>query len=124
MSELLARSSELAEFRQTEEGMLNDPEAMKLMEQYDLAEKKARRGSFRGPDESRGAVEKLNDTRDRLMAHPAVKAHYGARDKLDDLIRSLNAVITFPITGDVVSGEGTCGGCAMARNGACGGCRH
>lgn len=102
--------------------MLNDLEAMKLMEEYDLAEKEARRASFRGPNESRDAMEKLNDARDRLMAHPAVKAHYEARDRLDDLIRSLNAVITFPITGEVVSGEGACGGCAMARTGACGGC--
>lgn len=123
MSDLLGKSPQLTEFRETEEGMLNDPEAMKLMEEHDLAEREARRASYRGPDSARDAMENLNVARDRLMAHPAVKDHYEARGKLDDLIRSLNAVITFPITGTMVSREKECGGCTMA-GAVCSGCPH
>lgn len=116
LSRLLEDTSELKEYLSAELQMLNDDGASELRLELERQEEEVR---FHGPADP-GYSEALGmylAAQAAWRERPSVKEYFRAQERLDQLLARINAVITYPITGDEnpVPARG-CGGCG----GGCG----
>ncbi len=116
VSRLLEDTPELKEYLAAELRMLNDDAASALRRELERREEEAR-GVRPGDPEYGGALGEYLAAQAAWLEHPVVKEYHQARERLDGLLARINAVITFPITGDETPAPSRgCGGCG----GGCG----
>lgn len=116
LSELLAQCDELVEYVRAETAMLNHPETVAARERLDRAEHAVKAARGKGGD-GEDLLKEMYLARARWQKDPRVAAYRAAQRRLEALLNSLNAIITYPITGDDRPAMG--GGCG--RGGGCGG---
>lgn len=114
LSELLEQTEELNEYVRLETEMLNNPEVIELRQVYERRENayNMARMTFQDTPEDKWLV---SQAKKKWESHPAVQAYRAAQDRLQALLDTLNAIITFPITGDEQpAAKGGCGsgGCS------------
>jgi len=123
LADALAETPEVLEYRRTEDAVLADPVAVALIREYEAAKRAVKFSRGRPPEEQQALVERFLAIEERFNAHPAIQAYWNARVALDAFMERLNAVITFPITGETAPrARGGCGsgGCGSGGCG-CGG---
>ena len=99
LAEAIVETPELQEYRRTEDAVLADPEAVALIQEYEAAKRAGEAFPRQAPEEQQALVERFLAVEERFNAHPAIQAYWNARVALDAFMDRLNAVITFPITG-------------------------
>lgn len=110
LAEAIAETPELQEYRRTEDAVLADPEAVALIREYEAAKRAVKLSRGRPPAEQQALVERFLTVEERFNAHPAIQAYWNARVALDAFMEKLNAVITYPITGETApKARGGCG---------------
>ncbi len=118
MARLIEETPELQRFRETEEALLTNDEAVTLVREYEERKKAVKFSRDQTQAEQMRLIEEFMAVEDRYNANALIQAHWQARTELDLLLEHLNAVITFPLTGTEApkvrggncgSGGGGCG---------------
>lgn len=115
LARALEESPEIQRFRETEDALLADEEALAIVREYE-ARKRAVKFSRNLPQaEQMQRIEAFMAVEAQWNANPRIQAYWQAREELDALMDRLNAVITYPITGAEAprpkGGCGSGGGC-------------
>lgn len=122
LSELLADSEEVAEFTAAEEAMLNDPEASRLLKEAEEAKQYTHfTAATRDKALMDRAMEDFYKAEEAQREYPPIRRYNEAKDALQVLLDRLNAIITYPITGNEnpVGGGGGCGSGGGCSSGGC-----
>lgn len=118
LAQVLEQTPELLRFRETEDAILADDEALELVREYEVKKRAVKMSRTLPPEEQIKRVEAFMAVEDRWNAHPGIQAYWQAREDLDAMMDQLNAVITYPITGsEAPKAKG--GGCGSG-GGGCG----
>jgi cell fate (sporulation/competence/biofilm development) regulator YlbF (YheA/YmcA/DUF963 family) len=118
LAKAIEESDELVAYRITEDAVLADPEALDLIRDYEAAKRAVKQSKTRPPEQQALLVERFMQIEERFDTHSTIQAYWNARTKLDAFLDRVNAVVTFPITGQEepkVKG-GACG----SSGGGCG----
>lgn len=114
LAEAIEESPQLQEYRQTEDAVLADPDALNLIRDYEAAKRSVKRSKTKPPDEQMLLVSRFMEIEERFNTHETIQAYWNARVTLDSFLDRINAVVTFPITGQeepkVKGGCGSSGG--------------
>lgn len=114
LGEMLGDSLELLRLKKAETALEGDDRGMGLMEDYRLLQIEL----VKATREKMGEVQ-INEVRDMLMAkqteintYPITLEYLEAKDIFDSLMKNINDVITFAITGETCSPSkcSSCGG--------------
>ncbi|MFZ5816808.1 MAG: YlbF family regulator [Bacillota bacterium] len=115
LAKAIEESPELQEYRRTEDAVLADEEALELIRTYEAAKRAVKKSKTKPPEEQILLVNRFMEIEERFNAHPTIQAYWNARVALDAFLDKINAVVTFPITGEeapkVKGGCSTGGGC-------------
>lgn len=118
LGELLAESEQLKRLNSTQAALESDERGMALMEDYRLLQVELIKAA-----KENGSEVKVNDIKELLMAKQReiddYKPTFGyieAKNDFDELMKNVNDVITFAITGEACS-PSKCASCG----GGCGG---
>jgi cell fate (sporulation/competence/biofilm development) regulator YlbF (YheA/YmcA/DUF963 family) len=115
LGEQIAESSELARIQKAEKALEGDERGMGLMEDYRLLQIEL----VKATRENKGEVQ-IGEIRDMLMekqkeinTYPVTAEYLVSKSAFDSLMKNVNDVITFAITGETCSPSkcASCGGC-------------
>lgn len=96
----IEESPELLDYRRTEDAVLADQEALDLIRDYEAAKRAVKKSKTKPPAEQHALVERFMAIEERFNQHPVIQAYWTARTELDAFLDRINAVVTFPITGE------------------------
>jgi len=126
LADAIARSSELAELRRTEDAMTADASAQQLIAELQKAQEKfmeKQQGEGELAETDKNAVDEIET---KVEGNPAIVAYMAAQDKFTEMLDSVNAILAGAIAGN--SGGCSCeddscdsGGCDSGGCGS-GGC--
>ena len=121
LGEMLADSPEMQRFKKAEATLEVDDRGMGLMEDYRLLQIEL----VKATRDKKGEVQ-ISDVRDMLMAkqaeintYPITFEYLEAKDEFDSLMKNINDVITFAITGEACTPSkcSSCGGGCGSQHG-------
>lgn len=119
LAEAIEESDELQRYRETEDAVLNDDEALELIREYEVSKRSVKASKQKSPAEQMALVSRFMEIEERFNAHATIQAYWDARTQLDAFLDRINAVVTFPITGsEEPKGKG--GGCGSSGGCGCG----
>lgn len=123
LGEAIADSEEIKVFREMEKIYQEDEEAQRVMQEYEDSRArmtvKAKETGMTA--ESLALFQKeMKSSMDKLMANKTVKEYLEAKSNFNEIIKRVNAIISFCIQGEdqELASEGGCSGNCSA----CGGC--
>ena len=111
LADALAGTPEVERFRSTEEALLADREAVRLVRRHDELR---RRMAFTGalaPAERDSVVQEFLAVEAQYRSHPLIVAHQEARADLDRLVARISDILNFAVTGRSRPAGGCPGGC-------------
>jgi cell fate (sporulation/competence/biofilm development) regulator YlbF (YheA/YmcA/DUF963 family) len=115
LAEAIEASAELQRYRETEDAVLADEEALEIIRQYEAAKRAVKMSKNKPAEEQMLLINRFMAIEERFNNHPTIQAYWNARVELDAFLDKINAVVTFPITGTeapkVKGGCGSGGGC-------------
>lgn len=118
LAKALEEAPELAAFRETEDALLADPEAVRLIGEFEAGKRAVKFSKNKPPEEQMQLIEHFMAIEEQFNVHPLIQAYSRARDNLDLLMERINAVITYPITGAEAPPRKS--GCGSGGEGGCG----
>lgn len=114
LAEAIEESPELQLYRTTEDAVLADDEALDLIREYEVSKRAVKMSKTKPPAEQMALVSRFMEIEDRFNANQVIQAYWTSRVTLDAFLDKINAVVTFPITGQeepkVKGGCGSSGG--------------
>jgi cell fate (sporulation/competence/biofilm development) regulator YlbF (YheA/YmcA/DUF963 family) len=118
LGEMLAESEEMKRLKKAEAALESDDKGMQLMEDYRLLQIEL----VKATREKKGEVQ-IGEIRDMLMSKQKELNEYHntneyieSKNSFDDLMKKINDVITFAITGEECTHScETCGGCGHSH---------
>lgn len=119
---LIAQSEEIKRFHAAEEKHNADPEAQRLLAQYqkkraDITDRM--RGGQMTPETMKGFQAEIKAAMDELTENDVVREYLEAKGAFNQLVTQVNSVISYCIKGE----ESEEGGCSGSCEG-CHGCSH
>lgn len=126
LADAIARSSELAELRSTEDAMTADSSAQELIAELQKAQERFMEKQQSGSELSEADKNSVDEIETKVEGNPAIVAYMTAQDKFTVMLDSVNAILAGAIAGS--SGGCSCqdetcepGGCEPGGCGS-GGC--
>lgn len=117
LGRLIAESEELTNYQAQEIAFAADPEAQKMLQQYEeksaaLAEEM--RQEAMTPERLESYRARMNENMEALTQNPTAKAYLEAKSAFNQLIMQVNEIIGYHIRGGEESGgcSGHCSGCS------------
>jgi cell fate (sporulation/competence/biofilm development) regulator YlbF (YheA/YmcA/DUF963 family) len=123
LAEAIEESPELLRYRETEDTVLQDEEAIQLIRTYEAAKRAVKKSKTKPAEEQIALVNRFMEVEEQFNTHEVIQAYWTARVTLDSLLEKVNHVVTYPITGTEAPKTG--GGCSSGSGGSCstgGGC--
>ena len=117
LAEAITESSELAAMRQEELDMNKDPEAEKIIAEFQEKQKQVYEIQTRGEQLGEQDKKDIEAIEGKMSGNPSIKAYMEATDKFEGLLKGVNMIIT-----RALSGEDEAGGCGSDCGPSCGGC--
>jgi len=118
LAEAIEQSPELLAYRQTEDAVLADAQSVALIREYETSKRAVKKSKTMPPSEQMTLLHHFMEVEERFNQHAVIQAYWTARTNLDALLERVNAVVTFPITGEeepkAKGGCGTTGGCGCS----------
>lgn len=113
LADALARTPEVERFRSTEEALLADPEAVRLVRRHDELRRRIASAGALAPAERASVVQEFLAVEAQYRNHPLIVAHQEARADLDRLVARISDILNFAVTGRPrPAGGASCpGGC-------------
>lgn len=99
LAQAIAETDELVQYRDTEDAVLADQDALDLIRDYETAKRAVKKSKTLPPEQQAALVGRFMEIEERFNAHPTIQAYWDARTRLDGLLDRVNAVVTYPITG-------------------------
>ncbi len=123
LGQAIADSEEIKVFREMEKIYYEDEEAQRVMQEYeDSRAKMTVKAKETGmtPENLALFQKEMKSSMDKLMANKTVKEYLEAKSNFNEIIKRVNAIISFCIQGEEqdLASEGGCSG----NCGSCGGC--
>ncbi len=118
LAEAIEESPELLTYRRTEDAVLADPDALELIREYEAAKRAVKKSKTKPPQEQMLLVSRFMEIEERFNTHETIQAYWSARVALDSFLEKVNAVVTFPITGQ--EEPKSKGGCSTGGGCGCG----
>lgn len=122
----IAQSSELKELRTTEETMLADEQAKKIIDDFNQEQQRMFNLQAEGQELSEEDKNAIDEMEQRVASHPLIGIYLQAQDRFTQMLDSINSVLASAIGSgqDNASACATCGsGCSDAEGGcSCEGC--
>lgn len=122
LAKALEETEEMVTYRTTEDAVLADQEALDLIRDYETAKRAVKKSKAMPQEQQVALVTRFMQIEERFDNHPTIQAYWNARTRLDAMLDRINAVVTFPITGQ---DEPKAKGGACSTGGSCstgGGC--
>ena len=123
LGQAIADSEEIKVFREMEKIFYEDEEAQRVMQEYE--DSRARmtvkaKETGMTPESLALFQKEMKESMDKLMANKTVKEYLEAKSNFNEIIKRVNAIISFCIQGEEqeLASEGGCSG----NCGSCGGC--
>jgi cell fate (sporulation/competence/biofilm development) regulator YlbF (YheA/YmcA/DUF963 family) len=123
LAKAIEESPIMDEYRRTEDAVLADDEALVLIRDYEAAKRAVKKSKTAPPQQQQLLVSRFMEIEDRFNTHPIIQAYWNARTGLDAFLDKINAVVTFPITGEEapkVKGGACSTGGSCSTGGGCG----
>ncbi|MDT3699542.1 MAG: YlbF family regulator [Thermincola sp.] len=108
LAEALTESEELAAMRQAELVMNSDPEAEKIVTEFQEKQKQIYEIQMRGEELGDQDKKEIEAIEGKMSGNPSIKAYMEASDRFESLLRSVNMIITRALSGEEEQGCG-CG---------------
>jgi cell fate (sporulation/competence/biofilm development) regulator YlbF (YheA/YmcA/DUF963 family) len=118
LAKAIEETDELALYRTTEDAVLADQEALDLIRDYEAAKRAVKKSKTMPPEQQVALVTRFMEIEERFNTHPTIQAYWNARTSLDSFMDRINAVVTFPITGE--EAPKVKGGACSSGGGGCG----
>ena len=108
LADAIARSSELAELRRTEDAMTDDESAQQLIAELQKAQERfmEKQGESEPSEADKKAVD---DIETKVEGNPVIVAYMAAQDKFTEMLDSVNSLLAGAISGGA-------GGCSCEDN--------
>ena len=120
LGEAIVASDEYKNMQITEKAAMTDPAVAEAMGRY-LELKEALNDVMRQEEPDPELIARYGSEMDEVQramnAMPAIDAMTASRQKFSELMKSVNQILEFIVTGEVAQGGGCSGNCA-----SCGGC--
>ena len=117
LADAIARSSELAELRRTEDAMTADDSAQQLIAELQKAQEKFMEKQESESEPSEADKNTVDEIETKVEANPAIVAYMTAQDNFTQMLDSINAILAGAIAGSA-------GGCSCeddsCDSGGCG----
>lgn len=123
LAKAIEESDELIAYRTTEDAVLADQEALDLIRDYETAKRAVKKSKTLPQEQQVALVTRFMQIEERFDSHPTIQAYWNARTSLDAFMDRINAVVTFPITGEEapkVKGGACSTGGSCSTGGGCG----
>lgn len=123
LAKALEETDEMVAYRTTEDAVLEDQEALDLIRDYETAKRAVKKSKAMPPEQQAALVTRFMQIEERFDSHPTIQAYWNARTRLDAMLDRINAVVTFPITGQdepKVKGGACSTGGSCSTGGGCG----
>jgi len=115
LGKLIKSSPEMAAYKAAEEAQMNDEEAKKLMQEFNLQRMNLARDMQEGKISQEEAVKKNNEAFEEMLAKSEViRTFIEAKKEFDAVISQINGILNYYITGQEPACThdcGSCGGC-------------
>ncbi len=126
LADAIARSSELAELRRTEDAMSADLSAQQLIAELQKAQERFMEKQQGDSEPSEAEKNLVDEIETKVEANPAIVAYMAAQDKFTEMLDSVNSILAGAIAGSsdgCSCQDNTCepGGCEPGGCGS-GGC--
>gem|GEM_PF-1910931 len=118
LAKAIEETDELVRYRETEDAVLADNEALDLIRDYEAAKRAVKMSKTAPPEQQVLLINGFMALEERFDAHPTIQAYWDARTRLDAFMDRVNAVVTFPITGE--EAPKVKGGACGSGGGGCG----
>ncbi|AHF06950.1 YlbF family regulator [Desulfitobacterium metallireducens] len=122
----IAQSAELNELRTSEEAMLADEQAQKIIEEFNQEQQRVFTLQSEGKELSEEDKKGIDEMEQNVASHPLIAVYLQAQDRFTQLLDSVNSVLASAIASvqDNGSSCSSCGsGCGDNQGGCgCGGC--
>jgi cell fate (sporulation/competence/biofilm development) regulator YlbF (YheA/YmcA/DUF963 family) len=116
LAQAIEQSDEIEAYRRTEQTILDDPEAIILIREYELSKRAVKKSKHLSPIEQLPLLERFMTVEAQFNEDAVIQSYWNARTGLDAFMDRVNAVVTFPFTGeDAPKIKGGCG-----SGGSCG----
>ena len=125
LADAIARSTELAELRSTEDAMAADESAQKLIAELQKAQEQFMKTQQENGEPSEADKKIVDEIETKVEANAAIAAYMGAQDRFTEMLDQVNSILAGAIAspGGCSCGEDGCdsGGCDTSACGS-GGC--
>lgn len=110
LAQAISQSEELKKMRNSEAAMMCDPEARKLVEEYQKIQMEAMKNGLQFEDLPEEKQKKLEELDEKMSQNAQIAAYMEAQENLEQILRSVNLIISSALN----EGEGSCSssGCA------------
>ncbi|WP_420841559.1 YlbF family regulator [Desulfosporosinus fructosivorans] len=109
LADAIARSSELADLRSTEDAMTADTSAQELIAELQKAQERFMEKQQGGGELSEADKNAVDEIETKVEGNPAIVAYMAAQDKFTVMLDSVNAILAGAIAG-------SSGGCSCEDN--------
>ncbi len=111
LAELIANSAELENMREKESGMNQDPEAVRIVSEFQKIQEDIYRKQMSGQELSDEDKKNVSEMEEKMNGNPAIKAYIDASQSFENLLRSVNLIITKALSGNQACdcGSAECG---------------
>ena len=120
LAEALTESDELAAMRQAELVMNSNPEAEKIIAEFQEKQKQVYEIQMRGGELSDQDKKEIEAIESKMNGNPVIRAYMDATDEFENLLKSVNMIITRALSGEEEQGCGCGSNCGSDCGSDCG----
>lgn len=114
----IAQSSELKELRSSEDAMLADEEAKKIVDDFNEEQQRIYTLQAEGKEISEEDNKAIDEMEQRVASHPLIAVYLQAQDRFAEMLDSVNSILA-----DAIAGQNDASSCSSCgSHGGCKGC--
>lgn len=122
LAEAISNSTELAALKQAELKMMMDDAARAIVEEYQGIQQNAMMKGLAFEDLSEEEKTRVEQLEAAMNENENIANFLAANQAFEQIVRSINMIITAAITGQDQGGCSGCGGGSCSSSSSCGGC--
>lgn len=117
LAQAISQSEELKKMKDSEAAMMCDPEARKLVEAYQEIQMEAMKNGLQFDQLSEEQQKKLEELDEKMSQNKHIAAYMEAQDSLEQILRSVNLIITSALNDNEGSScpSSGCAGCTSCN---------
>lgn len=118
LADAIADSPELLNMRESQDTMMKNSEAVALVEEFNMKQKRFMELSSQGFQLTQQQRDEISDIEKKMMANNLVLDYFKAQKEFEKMLNQINHFITKAITGQSCD-DGCSSGCCSSCGGGC-----